>query len=152
MRITDTENKFLDSLVQDSITYRLTTCEALTYIENRFKKISEASYKHRKARVLSEESTKLWLNYFTRIGFIHHHKQQIDTIQLIQRDSIEQLYIETQRSIRDEAKILNLKHNIKENVKLLSELGIGTPIISAIKSKMQQAFSMERTHQSSNAD
>jgi hypothetical protein len=34
--------------------------------------------------------------------------------------------------------ILRLKNDIRENAKLLSELGLGTPIISAIKAKMQQ--------------
>ena len=33
---------------------------------------------------------------------------------------------------------MKLKQDIRDNVKLLSELGLGTPIISAIKSKMQQ--------------
>lgn len=138
MQITGTENKFLNSLVQDCIIYRLTTEEALSYIETRFKRVSEASYKHRKARVLSDQSTQLWLNHFTRIGFIQHHKEQIDTIQLIQRVSIRQFHIETQRNKRDETKISNLKHGIRENAKLLSELGLGTPIISAINARIQR--------------
>ena len=55
MEITETENKFLNALVQDCITYRLTTEESLSYIENRFKRISESSFKHRKARLLSDK-------------------------------------------------------------------------------------------------
>jgi len=35
--------------------------------------------------------------------------------------------------------ILRLKNDIRENAKLLSELGLRTPIISAIKSKLQQS-------------
>ncbi len=34
---------------------------------------------------------------------------------------------------------MKLKQDIRDNVKLLSELGLGTPIISAIKSKLQQS-------------
>jgi hypothetical protein len=100
MQITGTEIKFLNSLVQDCIVYRLTTEEALSYIETRLKRESEASYKHRKARALSDQSTQLWLNHFTRIGFIQHHKEQIDTIQLIQRLSIRQFHIETMEQKR----------------------------------------------------
>ncbi len=88
MKITETENKFLNSLVIDSIIYRLTTEEGLSYIETRFKKISERSYKQRKATVLSDESTQVWLNHFTRIGFVQHHKEQIEHIQRLQDDSL----------------------------------------------------------------
>ena len=83
----------------------------------------------------------MWLNHFTRIGFVQHHKEQIDTIQKIQDDSLRQFLIEINQNQanRDEDKIKKLKQDIRDNVKLLSELGLGTPIISAIKAKLQQS-------------
>jgi hypothetical protein len=39
--------------------------------------------------------------------------------------------------------ILRVKNDIRENAKLLSELGLGTPIISAIKSKIQDAEAIQ---------
>lgn len=138
MPITETENKFLNSLVQDSIIYNLSIAEALEYIRTRFKKISEASYKHRKARVLNDQSTNVWLNHFARIGFVQHHKEQIEYIERLQNDSMRQFFAESIRQPRNEDKILKLKQDIRDNIKLLSELGLGTPIISAIKSKLQQ--------------
>lgn len=87
MKITDIENKFLNSLVVDCIIYLLTAEEALSYIKTRFHIISERSYKQRKATVLSDESTEVWLNHFTRIGFVQHHKEQIEHIQRLQDDS-----------------------------------------------------------------
>ena len=131
MRVTETE-----SLVQDCVTFRLTEKEALEYIEKRFKKISETSYKQRKGRIMSDESTELWLNHFTRIGFIEHHKEQIETIKMIQRDSIQQLQIEKQREPRNQLLILKMREDIRENSKLLSELGVGTPIIAELKIRM----------------
>ncbi len=112
----------------------------MQYLSIRFKEISLSSYKHRKARVLSEDVSQIWLNHFTRIGFVQHHKEQIETIQKIQDDSLRQFLIEINHNQgnRDEDKILKLKQDIRDNVKLLSELGLGTPIISAIKSKLQQ--------------
>ena len=95
MPITETENKFLNSLVVDSIIYRLSTEESLSYIQTRFKKISEASYKKRKAAVLSDESTQVWLNHFIRIGFIQHHKEQMEHIQRVEEDSMRQFFVET---------------------------------------------------------
>jgi mevalonate kinase len=138
MPITETENKFLNSLVVDSIIYRLSTEESLSYIQTRFKKISEASYKKRKAAVLSDESTQVWLNYFTRIGFVQHHKEQMEHIQRVEEDSMRQFFVETIKGNRNEDRILKLKQDIRDNVKLLSELGLGTPIISAIKAKLER--------------
>jgi ribosomal protein L15 len=138
MAITKTETKFLNELVKDCITYGLEEKEALKYIEITFKEISKSSYKHRKARLLSEDASQVWLNYFTRIGFVQHHKEQIEVIQKIQADSLKQFYLETQNEARDEFKISRLKNDIRENVKLLSELGLGTPIISAIKAKLEE--------------
>lgn len=143
MPITQTENKLLNELVKDCITYRLEEKEALQYIAIRFKQVSLSSYKHRKAKVLSEDANQMWLNHFTRIGFVQHHKEQIETIQKIQDDSLRQVFIETNRSNRNENVILRLKNDIRENVKLLSELGLGTPIISAIKAKLQDAETIQ---------
>ena len=90
--------------------------------------------------MLSDESTQVWLNHFTRIGFVQHHKEQLEVIQNIQADSLRQFLIETNRSNdnRNENLILRLKNDIRESAKLLSELGLGTPIISAIKAKLQE--------------
>jgi hypothetical protein len=141
--ITETESKFLNELVLDCITYRLSKDEALQYIETRFHRISESSYKQRKASVLSDESTQVWLNHFTRIGFVQHHKEQIEVIQKVQADSLRQLFTETSKENRNENMILRVKNDIRENAKLLSELGLGTLIISAIKSKIQDAEAIQ---------
>ena len=121
--------------------------EALEYIKTRFKKISEASYKQRKAKALSEDSTQIWLNHFTRIGFVKHHKEQIEYIQKLQDDSLRQFFIETINNPRNEEKILKLKQDIRDNTKLLSELGLGTPIISAIMAKLEENNANAKTVQ-----
>ena len=145
---TETQDTFLNELIKDCITYRLEEQEALKYIEIRFKQpVSLSTYKHRKARVIGEDSTQIWLNHFTRIGFVQHHKNQIEIIEAIQKDSIRQFFAETNRTNRDEDIIKSLKSDIRENTKLLSELGLGTPIISAIKAKMNE----ERQQKNNNA-
>ena len=135
--ITQTENKFLNELVKDCITYRLTESEALTYIKTRFHPISLSSYKLRKSKIMSEKSTEIWLNDFTRIGFVSNHKKHIEYIESIIEDSLEQFFIEKNKKQRDEKKIHLLKADIRDNTKLLSELNLGTPIISAIKSRIE---------------
>lgn len=87
---------------------------------------------------MSEESTQVWLNYFTRIGFVKHHKEQIEYIERLQNNSMRQFFAESIKQNRNEDKILKIKQDIRDNVKLLSELGLGTPIISAIKAKLEE--------------
>ena len=57
--ITETEDKFLNSLVMDCVIYRLTKDEALAYIASRFKKTSDRTYRKRKAHIMSDESTQV---------------------------------------------------------------------------------------------
>ena len=150
---TETEDKFLTELIKDCITYRLEESEALQYIQIRFNNgpVSLSTYKHRKARVLAEDTTQLWLNHFTRIGFVQHHKNQIEVIEAIQKDSLRRFFIETNKAEdnRDEDLIKSLKSDIRENTKLLSELGLGTPIISAIKAKMNEESQQQRNNNNS---
>jgi hypothetical protein len=49
-----------------------------------------------------------------------------------------QFFIETIKGNRNEDRILKLKQDIGDNVKLLSERGLGTPIISAIKANLDK--------------
>jgi hypothetical protein len=100
--ITETEKQFLNELVKDCITFRLTETEAVEYIETRFHAISLSSYKLRKSNVLSDKST---LNHFTRIGFVSNHKKQIENIEAILEDSLKQFFIEKNNKNRDERKI-----------------------------------------------
>ena len=133
---TQIESKFLNELVKDCITYRLSEKEALEYIEFRFVRISESSYKLRKANILSDKSTQLWLDHFSRIGFVQHHKKQLEDAQRIQNHSLRQLVTEISRNMPDQDLILKLKHDIRENIKLLTDLALGTPILSAIKARI----------------
>jgi hypothetical protein len=137
--ITETDSRFLNELVKDTITFRLTTDESLAYVAIRFgRAISIASYKLRKSHLLSEQTTNIWLDYFTRIGFIQLHKENMENLQKIQEDTLRQLLLEINRKPRNEWVILKLKEDARENMKLLSELALGTPIINSIKKKMQE--------------
>jgi hypothetical protein len=62
----------------------------------------------------------------------------MEHIQRLEEDSMRQFFVETIKGNRNEDRILKLKQDIRDNVKLLSELGLGTPIISAIKAKLER--------------
>ena len=146
--IKKSDNKLLNEFVKDCVTFRLTETEALDYIKIRYgRKISIASYKRRKAFFKSDLSTQIWLNDFTRIGYVINHRQHMERINKICDDSIRQLLIETNKQNRDERKILALKDSIIETTKLLVELDMGTPIISAIKTKLESNNKNAQTSQ-----
>ena len=48
----------------------------------------------RKARVLSDESTNIWLNNFPRISCVKNHQEEIETIKMLRDNSMRQLQIE----------------------------------------------------------
>jgi len=79
----------------------------------------------------------------TRIGFVLNHKKHMEDLQKAQDDTMHQFYIETQKEPRNWRIISRLNYDIRENVKLLSELGLGTPIIAAIKSKLEKARAVQ---------
>lgn len=144
--IKNSDNKLLTELVKDCITYKLTETEALEYIQKRYgKKISIASYKRRKALFKSDLSTQIWLNDFTRIGYVINHRQHMERINKICDDSMHQLQKEISKPNRDERKIIALKVSIMESTKLLVELDMGTPIISAIKTKLEKKENAQST-------
>lgn len=67
----------------------------------------------------------------------------MEVIESIQKDSLKQFFIECNKESRNEDKTKSLKQDIRDNVKLLSELGLGPPIISAIKSKIEDAKTIQ---------
>jgi hypothetical protein len=141
------ENKLLNELVKDCITYKLTETEAIKYIELRYgKNISVRSYKRRKALIKSDTSTQLWLNHFTRVGFVKSHIEHLETINKIRNELMHQFSIEINKPNRDEDKILKIIDRIMEATKLLVGLDMGSPIIAEIKAKLEQKVPAEAAH------
>ena len=138
---TNKENEILNALVADCVNYGFTEKEALAYIKTRLggKEISPETYYRRKRNVDSGEYASEWLNYFTRIGFIVKHKQIIDVVEMVQKDTIRDYLIEQQSKpfeLRNKNEISKLRYEIRENAKLLQELSLGTPIVAQIKAKL----------------
>lgn len=132
------EVKLINELMADIVTYRLTEPEGMKYIAARFRPISISSYKHRHARVNSDKNVNLWLNHFTRIGFVIHHKKMIEDAMRIQDHSLRDFITEISREIPDHDLIYKIKNDMRENIRLLTDLGLGTPIISALKAKLDK--------------
>ena len=133
--------KLLDKLITDCITYRLTEKEAHKYIEQEFgRPISSKTYFTIKSKLesLSEETSLLWLNEFTRIGFVQHHRKLMDNLERIYEDNLNRFFIESRKEPRNDELILKINANIRENTRLLSNLGLGSPIIAGVKQSYNQ--------------
>ena len=143
--ISKTESKFINELIKDCITYNLDTKESLEYIKTRFKKISQSTYQLRKSKVMSEGSINMALNNYTRVGYVKDHMEALEYVRMINGDSRKQLFNEMEKKPRNEKLILQIKEDIRNNIHLLSELSLGTPIIAGIKAKIQQVENQNAT-------
>jgi hypothetical protein len=137
-RLSPDRNQLLDKLVTDCITFRLDQKESLEYIKDWFGEISRKTLSRRKTAILDDESTRIWLSNFTRIGFVKNLKKQMDDIERIQEDSQKQLYLEMKKEPRDNRLILMLKNDIRQNSMLLAEYGLSTPIIAQLKERLKK--------------
>jgi len=137
---TKAESKLVNELMADIVTYRLTEPEGMKYVAARFRPISRSVYSRRHAFTNSDKNVNLWLNHFTRIGFVLHHKKQIEDALRIQDHSLRDFITEISRAPEDQDHdlIYKIKHDMRENIRLLTDLGLGTPIISALKAKLDK--------------
>jgi hypothetical protein len=135
---TEQENKILMSLVADTVNYSLSEKESLAYIKARFgKEISSNAYYSRKRKVDSGSYATEWLNFFSKIGFVVNHKRIIDTVEMVQKDTIRDYLIMQNSENKDPEEIRKIRNDIRENCKLLQELSLGTPIIAQIKTRIE---------------
>lgn len=130
------KQKLLEKCVGDCITYGLKEDQALVYIEKIYGKIGLTNYYHHKKRLESNETTDLWLNQFTRIGFVEKHRMLIEDAERVYKDSLNRYFVESIRNPPDKRLILRLEFSYRENGRYLAELMEGTPIIAAIKSQL----------------
>jgi hypothetical protein len=93
------ENETLMPLVADCVNYVFSEKEALTYIMTHLgRQISAETYYRRKKRVDGEKYANEWLNYFSRVSFVIKHKQILEVVEMVQKDTIRDYLIEQNKS------------------------------------------------------
>jgi len=138
-RLSKDRSTLMDKLVSDCITFGLKVDESLEYIKRELEPISRRTYFRRREKLSSEESHMIWLSYFTRIGFVQLHREQMDILQAIQDHSIKRLHEEIQKKNPNDNFLLRLKNDIRANSSLLSEFSLGTPVIAGLKAKLERS-------------
>jgi hypothetical protein len=99
------------------------------------------------SKMLSDVSYQTWGIWFTKVGFVQHHKKLIEDLHKVQDDRLKQFFVETQKpSEHQDAKLISqLNYDIRENAKLLSELGLVTPIGTNIKKRIIESYERMRS-------
>ena len=104
------------------------------------------------SKMLSDVSYQTWGIWFTKVGFVQHHKKLIEDLHKVQDDRLKQFFVETQKpSEHQDAKLIaQLNYDIRENAKLLSELGLVTPMGTNVKKRIIESY--ERMRSMGNVD
>ena len=99
------------------------------------------------SKLLSDVSYQTWGIWFTKIGFVQHHKKLIEDLHKVQDDRLKQFFVETEKLTENQdAKLISqLNYDIRENAKLLSELGLVTPIGTNIKKRIIESYERMRS-------
>lgn len=99
------------------------------------------------SKLLSDVSYQTWGIWFTKVGFVQHHKKLIEDLHKVQDDRLNQFFVETEKPTENQdAKLISqLNYDIRENAKLLSELGLVTPIGTNIKKRIIESYERMRS-------
>jgi hypothetical protein len=139
--LTKDKSAFLDKLVSDCITYGLDLREALEYIGREYPDcaISERTYFRRKRRLLTNQTRDSWFSHFTRIGFVQLHKKLMEGLEKSYEDTMHQLFVEQYKNPRNEPLIIKLKMTLMEQIDMIAELALGTPVMAGISARLDKS-------------
>jgi len=121
--------------------YNFNETDALDYIKTRFgKAISGRTYRRYKRNLENGNASQEWMKHFTRTGFVVTHQLVFEGARRLLESSMRRLFEEENGGgSANENLILKLKQEIREELKLVTELSIGTPILDNIKAQIDDA-------------
>jgi hypothetical protein len=115
----------------------LSEYETIEYVKSRLDlDFSEGSYKKFRSEVLNDDDSNVqWISYYARKGFVEFYLKRITEMEMIQKETFNQWFIETNKpnSQKDKNLILKLIAELRANNQQLTSLGMVTPIIATIK-------------------
>jgi len=133
---TTRENQILMPLVADCVNYGLTEAEALAYIKVRLgRPIGADAYYKRKRQIDSGKYANEWVSWYTKVGFLIRHKQSLEKMDKLEQQTWKDYLIEWNKPehLRNPELIIKYRNEMRKNVKLETELSLGTPIVAQIK-------------------
>jgi hypothetical protein len=143
-RVTGRDQEVINQLIVDCNMYNLNEKESLEYIKQRLgKEISGRTYRRYCKHIGNDEATQNWINQYTKIGFLITHKEIMDVIDTLQKDTLRDYLTENSKPYEEKnhSRIQMYRNLLRENSKLLSDLSAGSPIISQVKARIDEAES-----------
>jgi hypothetical protein len=134
----------------DAAIIGLGKAETIDYVKSRLGlDFSEGSYKKYRSEILNDdnESNVQWISHYARKGFVEFYRKRIKEMEMIQKETFNQWYIETNKPDpqKDKNLIVKLIVELRANNQQLTSLGMVTPIIATIKNIID-----DKDHQQTN--
>jgi hypothetical protein len=87
---------------------------------------------------LNQNTSNAWIDHFARLGFVDHYRKRMNEMETLQRNIYRQLNLELSKKLEEQDKkyIIALSSEIRQNNIHLCQLGLGMPIISKMKEKI----------------
>ncbi len=154
----------LKKLVLDTVIYKFDTATAVKYMKVVGNvDCSESYYFKVKRRVMSDEETNFFLNEHMRVGYARNHRLQIEETERLKDHLLEVFYQEASKPYMlqtdeknedgspklinnpayDLKKVTLLTDKIDNLNKSLDDLHNGSPLVSAIKKKIDEAMNTQ---------
>ena len=141
-RYTKEQKHLIKQCMIDADIMGLGRYETIAYVKGRLgleeqdkTSFSEFSYNKYRKDTLSDETNVQWITYYARQGFVEFYRKRISEMEMIQKETFKQWFVETNRpdSQKDKRLILSLVAELRANNQHMSSLGMVTPIIATIK-------------------
>ena len=135
-KYTKLQQESIKQCLLDADIMGLSVDESIAYIRSRIGiEFSVKSHQKYRELYLNDESNVQWISYYARQGFVEFYRKRISEMEMIQKNTLQQWLIETNRpdAQKDKNLILKLVAELRANNQHLTSLGMVTPIIATIK-------------------
>ena len=127
----------LRKLCGDCIAYGLKNEAELLYVKQQLGvSVDIRTINRYKSELRSDDSTRQWYSDFARINFVRNHQKILDDLERLYDDTNRRIFEEGLKSPRQEGLIIRLKADLKETMLMLHEFGTDTPVMDAIRQKI----------------
>ena len=139
-QFTKEQKHMLIQCIIDCDLFGLSDKEGMKYVEEKTgRSISLTSYQRYKKIALNDNAANAWIDHFARIGFVDHYRKRMNEMETLQKNIYRQLNLELSKKPEEQNKkyIVALSSEIRQNNIHLCQMGIGMPVISKMKEKIE---------------
>lgn len=140
-KFTESEKRYLQSLVRECSLFRLSEREALDYIKSKLgRSIGQAHYYVLKRKLESDETAQDWLTDFARTKFVSEHMKRYGEMDLLLQVGLHMLTEQRAKPLdeQDSSLILSIMSQITKIGERLTSLQGGAPVLAQLSAMLQK--------------